>query len=46
MAEVTRGFCCHQHFDPWGSLSLTCGYIHLLNHDNMCIKSEVEEILF
>ena len=27
-------------------LPLTCGYIHLLNHEKMCIKSEVEEILF
>ena len=25
---------------------LTCSYIHLLNHEKMCIKSEVEEILF
>ena len=31
---------------PWGCLPLTCGYIHLLNHEKMCIKSEVEEILF
>ena len=23
---------------------MTCGYIHLLNHEKMCIKSEVEEI--
>ena len=30
---------------PWGCLSLTCGYIHLLNHEKMCIKSEVEEII-
>ena len=27
-------------------LPLTCGYIHLLNHEKMRIKSEVEEILF
>ena len=26
--------------------SLNCGFIHLLNHEKMCIKSEVEEILF
>ena len=26
--------------------ALTCGYIHLLNHEKMFIKSEVEEILF
>ena len=38
---MTRGFCWHQNFVP-----LTCGYIHLLNHEKMCIKSEVEEFLF
>ena len=46
MTETTRGFCWHQNFVPWGCLPLTCGYIHLLNHEKMCIKSEVEEILF
>ena len=25
---------------------MICGYIHLLNHEKMCIKSEVEEIFF
>ena len=25
---------------------MTCGCTHLLNHEKMCIKSEVEEILF
>ena len=45
MTEVTRGFCWHQNFVPWGCLPLTCGYIHLLNHEKMCIKSEAEEIL-
>ena len=43
MTEVTRGFCWHQNFVPWGCLPLTCGYIHLLNHEKMCITSEVEE---
>ena len=33
-------------FYPLGLYALTCGYIHLLNHGKMCIKSEVEEILF
>ena len=46
MTEVTRGFCCHQKFVPWDCLPLSCGYIHLLNHEKLCIKSEVEEILF
>ena len=46
MTEMTRCSCWHQNFVPWGCLPLTCGYIHLLNHEKMCIKSEVEEILF
>ena len=25
---------------------MTCGYIHLLTHEKIYIKSEVEEILF
>ena len=45
MTKVTRGFCWHHNFVPWGCLPLTCGYLHLLNHEKMCIKSEVEEIL-
>ena len=45
MTEMTRGFCWHQNFVPWGCLSLTCSYIHLLNHEKLCINSE-EEILF
>ena len=40
---LTRGFCWHQIFVPWGCQPLTCGYIQLLNHEKMCIKSEVEE---
>ena len=46
MAEVTRGFCLHQKIVAWGCLPLTCGYIHLLNPEKMCMKSEVEEIPF
>ena len=46
MTEVTRCYCWHQNFVPWGCLPLICGYIHLLNHEMMCIKSKVEEILF
>ena len=44
MIEVTRGFCWYQTFAPWGCLPLTCSYIHLLNHEKMCIKSENEEM--
>ena len=46
MTEATRGFCRHQNFVPVGCLPLTCSYVHLLNHEKMCIKSEAEEILF
>ena len=31
---------------PWGCLPLICGCTHLLNHEKMCIKSDVEQILF
>ena len=39
MTEVTRGFCWHQNFVPWSCLPLTCGYIHLLNHER-CVWSQ------
>ena len=38
---MTSNFC------PLGlSAPDICGYIRLLNHEKMCIKPEVEEILF
>ena len=40
-----KRFLLTSKFCPWGCLSLTCGYIHLLNYEKMCIKSEVEKIL-
>ena len=39
-----KRFLLTSNFVPWGCLPLTCSYIHLLNHEKMCIKSEVEEI--
>ena len=42
MTEVTRGFCWHQNFVPWGCLPLICGYIHLLNHEKMCISQRLK----
>ena len=42
--RLQRDFCCHQNFVPWGCLTLTCSYIHLLNHERTCIKSEFEEM--
>ena len=41
MTKVTGGLCWHQNFVPCGCLPLTCGYIYLLNHEKICIKSEV-----
>ena len=41
-----KRFLLTSKFVTWGCLPLTCGYIHLLNHEKVCIKSEVEEILF
>ena len=38
MTEVTRGFCWHQNFVPWGCLPLTCGYIHLFM--KRCVQSQ------
>ena len=44
--QSDKRFLLTSKFCPWGCLPLTCGYIHLLNHEKICIKSEVEEILF
>ena len=36
MAEVTRRFCLHQNFVPWGAVCpLPRGYIHVLNHEKL-----------
>ena len=42
--RMDKRFLLTSKFCPWGCLPLTCGYIHLLNHEKMCIKSEVEEM--
>ena len=41
-----KRFLLTSTFCPLGLSALTCGFIHLLNHEKMCIKSEIEEILF
>ena len=41
-----KRFLWTSKFCPLACLPLTCGYIHLLDHEKMCMKSEVEEILF
>ena len=41
-----KRFLLTSKFCPLGCLPLNCGYIHSLNHEKVCIKSEVEQILF
>ena len=41
-----KRFLLTSKFCPLVLSALTCGYIHLLNQEKMCIKSEIEEILF
>ena len=42
-----KRFLLTSKFCPLGlSAPVTCGYVHLLNHEKMCIKSEAEETLF
>ena len=45
MTKVTEISVDNKILSP-GLSALTCVYIHLLNHEKMCLKSEVEEILF
>ena len=40
-----KRFLLTSKFCPLGLSALICGYIHLLNHEKMCMESEVEEIL-
>ena len=42
--EVTRSFCWHQNFVPWGLYAMPRCYIHVLNHEKNCIKSDFKEI--
>ena len=47
MTEVTRSFCRHQNFVPWGLYAPTPPrrYIHVLNHEKKkCMKSDFKEI--
>ena len=37
-----KRFLLRSKFCPLGP----CGYIHVLNHEKMCINSEVGEVLF
>ena len=44
--QSDKKFLLTSKFSPLDCLPLTCGYIQLLNHEKMCINSEIEEILF
>ena len=46
MNEVTRHFCWHQNFVPWCCLPLPRGYVHVLNHEKNCMKSDFKAIFF
>ena len=41
-----KRFLLISKFVSWDCLPLTGGYLHVLNHEKMCIKSDVKEILF
>ena len=41
-----KRFLLTSTFCPLGLSALTCGCIHLLNHEKMHLKSEVEQIIF
>ena len=43
---VISPFCWHQNFDPWGSLTLPQGYIHVLNHEKQMYKSRLQRHFF
>ena len=46
MNEVTREtFLLTSKMSPWGCLPLPRGYIHVLNHWKICIKSDFKEIV-
>ena len=46
MGKVIRPFCWHQNFVPWDCLPLPRGYIHVLNQEQNCIKSDFKDIFF
>ena len=46
MGKLIRPFCWHHNFVPGGCLPLPRGYIHVLNHEKKCIKSDFKESFF
>ena len=46
MTEVTRSFCWHQNFVPWGAYAPARGYIHVLNHEKQMYKIRLQRDFF
>ena len=46
MGKMIRPCCWHQNLVPWGCLPLPRGYIHVLNHEKNCTKSDFKDIFF
>ena len=46
MGKVKRPFCWHQYFVPWGCLALPRCYIHVLNYEINCVKSDLKDIFW
>ena len=46
MGKEKRPFCCHQNFVPNGLSSPARGYIYMVKHEKMYIKSDFKAIFF
>ena len=46
MGKEKRPFCCHQNFVPSGLSAPAQGYIHMVKHEKMYIKSDFKAIFF
>ena len=44
MGKEKRPICCHQNFVPYGLSAPAWGYIYMVKHEKMCIKSDFEAI--
>ena len=43
MGKEKRPFCCHQNFVPNGLSAPAQGYIHMVKHEKMYIKSDLKK---
>ena len=46
MGKEIRPFCCHQNFVPTGLSAPAQGYIYMVKHEKMYIKSDLKAIFF